>query len=211
MTAPHKEFPRENCTTLQAGIRILSPVNELRPGQALCSRTQKDPHARPREYFPSRHTILQNILESTHGFRDIHDAQPARGGYRFYQLLLVHGSVFISCFFAQAKIAFSDRKGTGKALSRLSPPKTCRACASSYTTRLPGSTPSGLFARPSRGRRSCYMLISSAPPSVHSSTVTVNVIGLPRISSPGLNGSFGSVGVGFSGSTLPAPSEKSSV
>lgn len=123
MTAPHKEFPRENCTTLQAGIRILSPVNELRPGQALCSRTQKDPHARPREYFPSRHTILQNILESTHGFRDIHDAQPARGGYHFYQLLLVHGSVFISCFFAQAKIAFSDRKGTGKALSRLSPQK----------------------------------------------------------------------------------------
>lgn len=113
-------------------------------------------------------------------------------------------------FLLRRKLPLVTGRGQGKP-SRGSPPKNVsRVCLFIYDT-FTRFNPSGLFARPSRGRRSCYMLISSAPPSVHSSTVTVNVIGLPRISSPGLNGSFGSVGVGFSGSTLPAPSEKSSV
>ena len=42
-------------------------------------------------------------------------------------------------------------------------------------------------------------------------TVTLNLIGPPRMSSPGLNGSVGSVGSGYSGYTLPAPLEKSRV
>lgn len=107
-----------------------------------------------------------------------------------------------------AKLRVTDRESP----FRGSLPETCRACASSPTTRLSGSTPSDPLARPSCGRRVCYMVISCAPASSHSLTSTVNLMGLPRISSPGSNGStVGSSGCSFSGSTLPAPSEKSSV
>lgn len=169
-------------------------------------------HARPREYFPSRHTVLQNILESAHFFRGIHDAQPLAAATAFISSCLFMALFFISCFLFRRKLPLVTGRGQGKP-SRGSPPGTCRACASSPTTRLPGSTPSGPFARPSRDRRVGYIVvISCAPASSHSLTSTVNLMGLPRISSPGSNGStVGSSGCSFSGSTLPAPSEKSSV
>jgi len=50
------------------------------------------PYARPEEPLPSRHTVNQNILESAHSFQDINSPQPARGGYRFYQIMFIHGS-----------------------------------------------------------------------------------------------------------------------
>lgn len=170
-------------------------------------------HARPREYFPSRHTVLQNILESAHFFR----GHPRRTTRSRRLPLLSAPACSWPCFLYpvflfRRKLPLVTGRGQGKP-SRGSPPGTCRACASSPTTRLPGSTPSGPFARPSRDRRVGYIVvISCAPASSHSLTSTVNLMGLPRISSPGSNGStVGSSGCSFSGSTLPAPSEKSSV
>lgn len=212
MTASRKDFPGENFTTLRVGILIPNPVNGLRPGRALCSRTQKAPTPDHESISPRAIQSSKIFSKALISFEASTTHNPLAAATAFISSCLFMALFFISCFLFRRKLPLVTGRGQGKP-SRGSPPGTCRACASSPTTRLPGSTPSGPFARPSRDRRVGYIVvISCAPASSHSLTSTVNLMGLPRISSPGSNGStVGSSGCSFSGSTLPAPSEKSSV
>ena len=185
--------------------------NGLRPGRALCSRTQKAPTPDHESISPRAIQSSKIFSKALISFEASTTHNPLAAATAFISSCLFMALFFISCFLFRRKLPLVTGRGQGKP-SRGSPPGTCRACASSPTTRLPGSTPSGPFARPSRDRRVGYMVISCAPASSHSLTSTVNLMGLPRISSPGSNGStVGSSGCSFSGSTLPAPSEKSSV
>lgn len=127
MTASRKDFPGENFTTLRAGIRITCPVNGLRTGRALRSRTQKDPtpdheSISPAPYTPPKYSRKRSRL-SRHPRRATRSRRlpllstPACSSLSFF---------YCSCLTLYAGFScprVSDRKGTGKAPLEAIPPK----------------------------------------------------------------------------------------
>lgn len=161
MTASRKDFPGENFTTLRVGILIPNPVNGLRPGRALCSRTQKAPTPDHESISPRAIQSSKIFSKALISFEASTTHNPLAAATAFISSCLFMALFFISCFFVQAKIAFSDRKGTGKALSRLSPRNVSRVCLFTYDTFTrfnPFRPVCPAVARPEGWLHSCYIL-----------------------------------------------------
>lgn len=103
MTASRKDFPGENFTTLRVGILIPNPVNGLRPGRALCSRTQKAPTPDHESISPRAIQSSKIFSKALISFEASTTHNPLAAATAFIRLLLVHGPVFYILFFCSGE------------------------------------------------------------------------------------------------------------